>query len=191
MSQSLRTWRGVGAVALDEIEAAHAAVGGQGRGRRYATQQINQAYAVLLSSRFQRFCRDLHSECVDFLTGQPAFSPIREILRGRLTENRKLDTGNPNPGNIGSDFGRLGIVFWDEIRRHDQRNNARKTRLEQMNRWRNAIGHQDFTDPALGGRVEIRLLEVQQWRQACDMLAGDFDAVLRAHLTSMLGQAPW
>lgn len=48
--------------ALGEIAAAHTAVGGQGSGRRYATQEINHAYAVLLSSQFQRFCRDLHTE---------------------------------------------------------------------------------------------------------------------------------
>ena len=50
---------------LDEIAGADAAVGGAARGRRYATQQINRAYAVLLASEFQGFCRDLHSECVD------------------------------------------------------------------------------------------------------------------------------
>src|SRR5262249_19369869 len=34
-------------------------------GRRYATQQVNRAYAVLLASEFQGFCRDLYSECMD------------------------------------------------------------------------------------------------------------------------------
>lgn len=63
-ARSLLRWRNESAQALDEIEAAHVAVGGTGRGRRYATQQINQAYVVLLSSRFQAFCRDLHSETV-------------------------------------------------------------------------------------------------------------------------------
>lgn len=52
-SNALRNWRRGGKQALDEIEAAHAAIGGSGPGRRYATQQINQAYAVMLSSQFQ------------------------------------------------------------------------------------------------------------------------------------------
>jgi hypothetical protein len=64
-SRSLHTWRVDCAAALDEIEAAHGAVGGAGPGRRTATQQINYAYAVLLSSQFQRFCRDLHTEACD------------------------------------------------------------------------------------------------------------------------------
>ena len=57
-------WSVMRAAALDEIEHAHRSVGGTGRGRRYLTQQLNQAYAVLLSSQFQGFCLDLHEECV-------------------------------------------------------------------------------------------------------------------------------
>src|SRR5437763_4095521 len=98
-SNSLLQWRGGRATALDEIEAAHAAVGGTGRGRRYATQQINQAYVVLLSSQFQRFCRDLQSEAADELVRDIASSDLRDIFRSQLTTGRKLDVGNPNPGN--------------------------------------------------------------------------------------------
>jgi hypothetical protein len=60
-SRSFELWNTDRRQALDQIAAAHAAVGGVGPGRRYATQQINQAYATLLSSQFQGFCRDLHS----------------------------------------------------------------------------------------------------------------------------------
>ena len=61
-SKALRRWINSQAAALDQMENAHASVGGKGRGRRYTTDQINQAYAVLLASQFQGFCRDLHSE---------------------------------------------------------------------------------------------------------------------------------
>src|SRR5579884_2178893 len=63
-SAAFQEWSTVRAASLDEVENAHRSVGGTGPGRRYATQQINQAYAVLLSSQFQAFCRDLHTECV-------------------------------------------------------------------------------------------------------------------------------
>jgi len=46
-------WFAERAVDLDEIENAHRLVGGTGPGRRTATQQINQAYAMLLASQFQ------------------------------------------------------------------------------------------------------------------------------------------
>src|SRR5207249_1308819 len=103
-SGALRTWRTTGARALDEIEAAHTAVGGAGPGRRYATQQINQAFAVLLSAQFQRFCRDLHTEAVDHFVAHvtaAASAAQRFIVRARFTEGRKLGTGNPTSGNVG------------------------------------------------------------------------------------------
>ena len=66
-SDSSTRWRGERSDALDEIENAHALVGGTGRGRRYATRQINHAYAALLSSHFQGFCRDLDGTMYDYL----------------------------------------------------------------------------------------------------------------------------
>jgi hypothetical protein len=113
-SNSLVRWNGVTIEALDEIENAHLMVGGTERGRRYATQQINYAYAALLSSHFQGFCRDLHSECIDHMV---AVVPLRlqALLRVEFIWNRSLDKGNPHPGAIGSDFNRLGVDFWTEV----------------------------------------------------------------------------
>lgn len=105
-SAALNRWNTVGQQALDEIEEAHRAVGGVGRGRRYATLQVNHAYVALLSSQFQGFCRDLHTEAVAFIVGA-APAVLRPIFRNTLVQGRKLDHGNPNPGNLGSDFGRL------------------------------------------------------------------------------------
>src|SRR5438477_6964048 len=121
-SFSLAAWRIRASRALDQIEAAHAAVGGAAAGKRYAAQQITQAYAVLLSSQFQRFCRDLHSEAADHLTSPVAPAALRDVLHVQLTAGRKLDTGNPNPGNLGSDFARFGMQFWMEVLALDQRN---------------------------------------------------------------------
>src|SRR5258708_37377975 len=114
-SFSYRHWRAVRIRALDEIATAHAAVGGSARGRRYATQQINRAYAVLLASQFQGFCRDLHSECVDHLVSAIAPPPaLRPLVRTDLTRGRKLDRGNAQPASLWSDFNRLGINRWPE-----------------------------------------------------------------------------
>jgi hypothetical protein len=113
-SNSLLQWRGARAAVLDEIEAAHANVGGTERGRRYATQQINRAYAVLLSSEFQGFCRDLYSECMDHVLAT-APAATRGVIRTQFLWGRSLDRGNPQAGTIGSDFGRFGIPFWDEV----------------------------------------------------------------------------
>src|SRR3954454_20249845 len=102
-SHSLLRWDGERAGALDEIESAHAVVGGTERGRRYATQQINYAYAALLSGHFQGFCRDLHSESADQIL-RIVPSGLQSTIRLEFGWNRSLDRGNPNPGAIGSDF---------------------------------------------------------------------------------------
>jgi hypothetical protein len=190
-SQSLQVWESVRAISLDEIENAHRSVGGTGPGRRYATQQINQAYAMLLSSHFQGLCRDLHTECLLFMTRSVTPATLHEALREEFMLNRKLDRGNPNPGNIGADFIRLGVDFWPEVEASDPRNRQRRELLEELNTWRNAIAHQDFDLTKLGGSRNLRLEQVRNWRNACDGLAITFDDVMRNYLESTLGRSPW
>ena len=184
-SRSLIRWNGEGADALDEIEAAHAAVGGTAPGRRYATQQINQAYVMLLAARFQAFCRDLHTETVAALV-QAAPASYRGVLGG-LTIGRKLDQGNPNAGNVGSDFARLGLELWPVVYGLNPRNVARRGLLDEMMEWRNAIAHQDFNKPSLRGRTRIVLSTVRRYRNACGLLATDFDRGVLDHIHVVAG----
>ena len=191
-STSYQNWVTARADALDEIKQAHVAMGGAARGRRYATQQINRAYAVLLASQFQGFCRDLHSECADHLVSAIAPPPaLRSLVLTELTRGRQLDRGNAQPASLGADFGRLGVDFWKEVDRHDPRNKARRTCLDALNDWRNAIAHQNFDPAKLGGTTTLRLAQVKQWRTACRRLAQSIDEVLRTHLQALTGAAPW
>ena len=106
--------------------------------------------------------------------------------------DRKLDRGNPNPGNLSSDFGRLDLVFWTAAIPHRPLNASRCALLEDLNAWRNAIAHQDFAANMLrGGRPSLPLAQVQAWRRACEGLAESFDEVMRVHLQAMTGVAPW
>ena len=177
--------------ALNQIARAHAAVGGKGRGRRYATEQINHAYAVLVASQFQGFCRDLHSECARYLAAAINIPDLREIVRAELVWNRQLDRGNATPASIGSDFGRLGIDFWIEVDAYDPSCVRRRNLLTELNAWRNAVAHQDFNPAHLAGTVTLRLSAVQLWRRACNGLAGAFDEVMRRHLQTVTGASPW
>jgi hypothetical protein len=191
-SLALQDWMAWRAGALDEIEHAHRSVGGSGPGRRYLTQQINQAYAVLLSSQFQGFCRDLHEGCADRLVAHVAPPLLRAIYQRNLLFGRKLDTGNPIPGNIGSDFNRFGLSFWPAVDADHPRNPQRRSALETLNRWRNAIAHSAFApDMCKANRPSLHLAKVQDWRRACDGLARSFDAVMRAHLLSATDVQPW
>jgi hypothetical protein len=190
-SRALRNWQTRSRKVLDEVEAAHAVVGG-GRGARgFARQQINQAYVVLLSSQFQRFCRELHDEAADFLAAQPAFATLAPMLKASLSQFRRLDSGNPNPSNIASDFYRFGFDIWVLANNRDARTRGRRERLEELNRWRNAIAHQDFRSPRLDGRESVRLAEIRGWRKACVGLAVDFDRILFVYLKAAGGLIPW
>jgi hypothetical protein len=170
---------------------AHAAVGGGKRGRRYATQQINRSYAVLLASEFQGFCRDLHSECVAHIVDAIGLTDLRDVIRVELTRDRKLDRGNAQKGSLASDFGRLGVQFWKSVEAHNIANAARALKLEELNRWRNAIVHQDLDASKLGGTTVLRLVQVRQYRVACGHLARSFDTVMRVHVHFLTGKFPW
>jgi len=177
-------------VALDEIESAHATVGGTERGRRFATQQIDYAYATILSSHFQGFCRDLHSECTDLVVALvPA--QIRVFVREEFVWNRSLTRGNPHPGAIGSDFNRLGISFWTEVCALDARNARRRESLQELIDWRNAIAHQDFDRVAPAGDATLHLGRVRAWRRSVNALARYFDQVMYNYLQGLIGYAPW
>src|SRR5437867_1688373 len=120
-SNSLLQWQRARRADLDQIHRAHRAVGGVGPGRRYATEQVNHAYAVLLSSQFQGFCRDLHSECVYHIV-QATPPRLRNVLRGEFGFSRALNRGNASPSNIGQDFARIGLRIWEEATKLDTRN---------------------------------------------------------------------
>jgi len=189
-SRSRRKWLTERAEALDEIEAAHRAVGG--RRRRHAAQQVNQAYTLLLSSHFQGLCRDLYCEAADHLVAQLAPpAPLWWVVREQFTVGLKLNHGNPTPGNLGADFGRLGFKLWHELALQDARSAGRKLRLKALCDWRNAIAHHDFDPGKLDERTRVRLADVRSWRSACTALAASLDAVVRDQLHALVGVAPW
>jgi hypothetical protein len=188
-SNSLLRWRGERAGALDEIEAAHAQVGGTERGRRYATQQINRAYAVLLSSEFQGFGRDLYSECVDYVVASLP-GTLQSLARAQFLWGQPFSRGNPQAGVIGSDFGRLGLPFWADVYAVHAHNRRRRELLDELMQWRNAIAHNDFDPAEFGPDPVLHIQQVRRWRSALNALCDGFDRVLRSHLSAILGAAP-
>lgn len=146
---------------------------------------------MLLAAQFQGFCRDLHSEAVDHLVRHVKPVAFQHALRTELVMGRKLDAGNPNAGNIGADFNRLGLKFWPTVHAHDARTAQRLTRLEDLNLWRNAIAHQDFDPAKLGTGASLQLATVQSWRRALNGLSVSFDRVVHDYLHTMTGALPW
>jgi hypothetical protein len=191
-SAAFRNWMTARAAALHGIEDAYRSIRGGGPGRRTATQQLNHWYAVMLASQFQAFCRDLHTECAEAFVAPVSLPDLRRALLANVVSERKLDSGNANPVNIGRDFNRFALVFWSAVDVDHPRNPRRKVLLEELNGWRNAIAHQSFTPAMLkGGSAVLPLSRVQRWRTACAGLARSFDHVMRAHLLKITGVVPW
>lgn len=94
---------------IDELLAAHATVGGTGRGRRWRTAQLNRSLVLVLAAEFQGFARELHDAAVQTFARWSAGGneALERVLEVRLTEGRQLDRGNAQPGSLGSDYGRL------------------------------------------------------------------------------------
>jgi hypothetical protein len=190
-SLAFHQWETVRAASLTEFETAHRELSGSGSSRRHLTQQINQAYAVLLASEFQGFCRDLYLECANHLVVGVAL-PRRAIYLANFQHGCKLDTGNATASTLGADFDRLGLRFWLAVDADHPRNAQRKALLQRLNRWRNAIAHSDFApDMCKGGRPALRLAAVRTWRKACRGLGHSFDKVMRLHLPAVTGSTPW
>jgi hypothetical protein len=190
-SYAYQKWSAERAKRLDEIASSHAAVGGTSRGRRFTTLQINQSYAVMLTSQFQGFCRDLHDECIDHFVNSLSPPALQTTIRQLLEQGRKLDSGNPNRDNVINDFRRFGIDFWAEVESRDTRVQLWQGRLKMLTDWRNAIVHQDFDPQKLHRINTLTLNHVRQWRKTCNGLARVFDAVMRDYLRKVTGVGPW
>jgi hypothetical protein len=191
-SLALERWRTNRAASLDEIENLHRSVGAVGPRKRSTTQQLKQAYTLLLSSEFQGFCRDLHTERARAVALFLPSGDLQTLMREGLLLGRRLNTGNPNSGNIGADFNRFDMSFWTLVEAAHPRNPRRKVLLEQLNRWRNAIAHNTF-DPGMlrRGWLVLSWGEVRRWRKACDGLTRWFDQVMQIRLQSITGTNPW
>jgi hypothetical protein len=191
-SQAYRRWRTVARAELDELARAHLVSDGTSPHRRFAVQQLNRAYAVLLASQFQGYCRDLHSECAEHLlrTLNPPVQ-LEAITLAGFTRARQLDRGNAQPDNLKEDYQRLGISLWEVLRAADARADQWRATLGVLNQWRNAIAHRDFDPKKLGGTVTLKRSQVKQWRTVCNDLARLMDAALNVHLLYLTGKHPW
>jgi hypothetical protein len=194
-SRALVRWQTEQMEKLDQLEAAHKAVGGTRPGRRYLTQ-LNHAYLVMLAAQWQDFCRNLHTEAADAIASAIQPMTARLAVQAALTLGRSLDRGNAGPSRIGNDFGRFGATkFWDLVDRQDKRNPTRRMRLEQLNTWRNGVAHQDFNwskeEMKRVGKTRGTLDDVRMWRDACNALAQEMDRGVAGQALNLIGQHPW
>lgn len=191
-SRAFQRWQQSAPTALAELTNAHTAVGGTGPGRRQLTQQLNYAYVGLLAARFQGFCRALHSQAAAVIAQGATDPALQLVMQEQLTTGRKLDSGNANLGNLGSDFGRFGFDFWDAVERSGKHNARRKEELGKLMAWRNAVAHDDITRklPVLEPK-HITLPVCRGWHRRTNNLAAAFDAVVADQCVNLGRPRPW
>jgi hypothetical protein len=181
---------------IRELRAAHKAVGGTARGRRWRTQQLNWSLILRIAAEFQGYARDLHDLSVDDFARTVAGTNagLETVLRERLTSSRLLDKGNANPGALGSDFGRLGIDLWPALSARTTAASGWNADLEALIEVRNAIAHAREHElaglRARGYPTTLRM--VFTWLGMLDHLAVAMDEVVADQLSRLLGTAaPW
>ncbi len=195
-SSSLSTWASARTDRVRRLRAAHQALGGTGPGRRWVTDELNQALILRLASEFQGFARDLHDEAGLFVAEcvAPGNLSVQDSLRIPYTFNRKLNQGNADPGTLGSDFGLFGIVLWAGLQaRFQDRAKDWNYKLAALNMARNGIVHDDAAKVA---RVQadgwpFTLRSVDRWKAALDGLARGMDHVVSGQLKLVYGTSPW
>jgi hypothetical protein len=151
-----------------------------------------------LAGEFQGFARELHDQAIDcYAQSIGTLSPtLANIVRNDMSRDRKLDRGNANPGSLGTDFSRLGLILWSALEKAtNNRSKKWNSELNSLNLARNAIAHDDqknFQELAAIGKFPITLVTVKTWRRALDPLASTMDYVVSDYLSTVLEvPRPW
>jgi hypothetical protein len=117
------------------------------------------------------------------------------MLRVAFTNRRGLDRGNAQPDTIRADFARFDLDIWSAALIRDKRTDVRRTRLQQLMTWRNAVAHHDFLftaqQQALLANTGLTLPWARQWRRSCGALAATFDHAVADHIEIVAGTRPW
>lgn len=177
------------------MQEAHQTIGGSGKGRRWRVQHINDAYLVLLAAHFQSFCCDLYSEAAAAFAAGIQPGPAQIGIAAALESERQLLRGNATADNIRRDFAKFGMTFWVDVEARHPPDKARKSRLDQLNIWRNAIAHQNFKlspeNQAKVAGTDRSLRGIKSWRSCFNVLAEHFDVAVGRYSEGLVGAPPW
>jgi hypothetical protein len=158
---------------VDQLMAAHLAVAGPNRGRKFEVEGLNRAAILMLSSHFEGYLEDVMAEALS------AINP--ELNASTLTGGFH----NPWPDRIDQLFAFLGMskparqISWQKASNASVRSN-----LEKLVRTRNKLAHGTTG-------VKVAKSEVIGLRKYVEGFAQRFDADVRAQVQSLTGSDPW
>ena len=185
-SIALSAWFGSRMISLEAVDIQCAAVTNLPTPDPTLLEENLRGYVLPLSAHFQGFCRDLHTECAQFV-GNHVDSRIQVLVQQSfVTPKLALDHGNPNKKNINADFNRFGLTL--NLEAAHPRNQARLSHLGELNKWRNAAAHHGVPPRS----IRLDLQGIRKWKISCSDLAGSLDDRMYNHLIDLIvGPTPW
>jgi hypothetical protein len=158
---------------VDQLMAAHRAVAGKKRGRKYEVEGLNRAAVLMLTSHFEGYLEDVMAEAL-------------------AAVNSKLDAPtltdgfhNPWPDRIDQLFAFLGMhkpsrsISWQKAS-----NAAVRANLEKLVRTRNKLAHGTTG-------VNVYKTDVTSMRKYVEGFAQRFDAAVRVQVKVLTTKNPW
>lgn len=158
---------------VDQLMAAHAAVGGAEPGRRFDVEGLNRAAVLMLSAHLEGYLEDVMAEALDALNEQLNPKPLTRGFH------------NPRPDYIDKLFAFIGMdkpsrsISWQRAS-----NQSVRVNLEKLVQTRNRIAH-----GATGVRVYKN--EVTSLRKYVEGFAQRFDGLVRNQVHTLTGAHPW
>lgn len=186
-SPALAKWHRDRTKRIEELLNAHRKTeGGNKRGRRRTTEQLNWALILRLAAEFQGFAWELHGDAARRFAAHaaPGNRRLESILRTNIERGARLSTGNVHSDALAHDFKRIGLQLWSKLEQVDARNSERRVKLDKLNLARNAIAHDNrekFAQLRNDGYT-LGLADAKRWRSALNVLAGDMDRVVDEQL---------
>lgn len=160
-------------VDVDQLMAAHTAVGGTARGRRFEVVALNRASVLMLSAHLEGYLEDLMAESVGAIHG------------GLSAQGLTQRFANPSTGNIDNLFAFLGLSKpCDALSWRAAGNAAVKRNINKLVESRNAVAHGSTG-------VAVSKADVTRYRRYVGGFAKGFDNLARDRVIVLTGSAPW
>lgn len=172
---------------IQALKDAHQAVGGEERGRRWTTAELNRLMTVAVVGEFSAFARELFIECVQAIASAPRpLALSTQQLVAALADATARSLTNPWPDQMARLFRGIGMTqthaFWQttEMVRHVP---ADRDALRDLVELRNSLAH--------GGTDRVNLDDVRGQVRLLKRLARSSDASVGSFLTTVIGTPPW
>lgn len=153
--------------------AAHQAVGGPNRGRRFEVVGLNRAAVVMLAAHFEGYLEDVFREA--FLALPGGLDPAHVVSR----------FSNPSPTNINKLFSVIGMTKpTTSVRWQGASNESVLRNLNGLVETRHRIAH-----GVLG--VPVYKQEVERYRRYVEGFSRRFDGLVGDRIEQATGARPW